>query len=230
MELNNSKAKNIFENIKSKYILQHIFKHLNEATFLKIIKHNKYLHNNLEITIDNYINHSKIEIELELYPDKKYGHFINLYDKNPDYFHIYLNNSTEEITNKYDLSTNGNIQQIKIVIDYEQISFNSLFQFCGCIKKIKFVKFYRKNIIDMSSLFCKCYSLQEINFSQFNTENVTNMSNMFIGCSELKQLDLSHFNTQNVTDMSYMFNFCSSLEKLNLSKKSSKYVFNVLWM
>ena len=79
MELNNTKTNNIFENVKSKYILQHIFKYLNETTFLKIIKHNKYLHNNLEITINNYINHLKIEIELELYPEKKYIEFINLY-------------------------------------------------------------------------------------------------------------------------------------------------------
>ena len=124
MDTNNSKTLNIFESIKSKYILKRIFKYLSETKLLKIIKYNKILQNKLEINIDDYKNISKIIIELEMLPDHDGIH-----------------------TKAY--------------------------------KKIKFVKFSRKDIVDMSSLFHFCIFLQEIDFSYFNTENVINMESMF---------------------------------------------------
>ena len=156
MDVNNSKAKNILENVKSKYILKIIFNNLGETKLLKIIQYNKLLHNKLGITIDNYIEHSKIEIELEISKDTK---IINLNGKKSDYFHIYYNGSQIEPENEYNLKGKGKFPSVKIVIDYEQNSLNELFKFCQGIKKIKFVKFYRKNIIDMTSLFYKCSAL-----------------------------------------------------------------------
>ena len=69
MDVNNSKAKNILDNVKSKYILKIIFNNLGETKLLKIIQYNKLMQNKLGITIDNYIEHSKIEIELEISKD-----------------------------------------------------------------------------------------------------------------------------------------------------------------
>ena len=68
MDTNNSKTLNIFESIKSKYILKRIFKYLSETKLLKIIKYNKVIQNKLDINIDDYKNISKIVIELEMLP------------------------------------------------------------------------------------------------------------------------------------------------------------------
>ena len=43
MVIKNPKAKNIFENVKSKYILKRIFQNLHETALLKIIQYNKIL-------------------------------------------------------------------------------------------------------------------------------------------------------------------------------------------
>ena len=89
-------TKNKFENIKSKYIVQKIFENLTEKKTLKLIRQNKILHNNLEISIDNYKKFSQIEIEITP-EENKYGKFINI-NKNEDiYFHIYFNDGTKEI-------------------------------------------------------------------------------------------------------------------------------------
>ena len=72
MDDNNSKAINMFENIKSKFILKHIFKYPNKKTLLKIIQYNKILQNKLQITIDDYKKLLQIEIELEMLPQKTY--------------------------------------------------------------------------------------------------------------------------------------------------------------
>ena len=181
MDVKNSKAKNIFENVKSKYILKIIFNNLHETKLLKVIQYNKILHDKLGITIDNYIKHSKIEIELEI---SQYTKIINLEGKNSSYFHIYFNGSQVESKEIYSLKGNGKFQSVKIVIDYEQNSLNELFKFCQGIKKIKFVKFYRKNIIDMTSLFYQCSALEEVDFSHFNTEHVEKMSYMFLDCRD----------------------------------------------
>ena len=224
MDTNNSKTLSVFENVKSKYIFKRIFKYLSETKLLKIIKYNKILQNKLEINIDDYKNISKIIIELEMQPDHDGIHrnFINFENKNKDYFHIYLNYSEEETKNKYCFEPKEKAQPIKIIIDHQQNSLYRLFYYCKHIKKIKFVKFSRKDIVDMSSLYHFCIFLQEIDFSYFNTENVINMESMFFECKSLKQIDLSNFNTKNVTNISKMFNECSSLRKLDLSNLDTK--------
>ena len=169
MYVNNSKVKNILENVKSKYILKRIFQNLHETKLLKIIKYNRILQDKFGITKDNYIKHSKIEIELEI---SKYTKIINLDGKNSSYFHIYYKGSQVESKETYSFKENGKPPTVKILIDYEQNSLNELFKYCEGIKKIKFVKFYRKNIINMTSLFYQCSALEEVDFSHFNKNQI----------------------------------------------------------
>ena len=59
---------------------------------------------------------SKIEIELKI-ANNKYGEFINIPKKEKEYYHIYFDNSNEEIKRKY-LKKNEKVKMIKIIIDY----------------------------------------------------------------------------------------------------------------
>ena len=215
------------------------------------MKYNKKLQKRLNININDY---REVEIELKL-TDGKYGQFINIPKKDKEYYHIYFDNSNEEIKRNY-LEENEKVKMIKIIIDYPVKSFKELFYKCNCIDSISFNKFYRNNITNMSCMFSGCSSLKEINLFNFNTNNVTNMDSMFSGCSSLKELNLfnfntnnaidmhgmfyrcsslkelylSNFNTNNVTDMSGMFCGCSSLKELNLSNFNTNKVINMSFM
>ena len=196
------------------------------------MKYNKKLQKKLNININNYKEYpqlySSIEIELKLV-DNKYDKFINISDKEKEYYHIYFDNSNEEIKRNY-LENNEKVKMIKIIIDYQVKSFKELFKNCKCIESINFKKFYRNNITDMSCMFYGYSPLKELNLSNFNTNNVKDMSGMFSGCKLLKELNLSNFNTKNVTDMNYMFDECSSLKELNLSNFNTKNVTNMSGM
>ena len=173
---------------------------------MNIIKYNKIIQKRLNININDYINFFSIEIEV-IPAKNKYGDFIFIPNKKElSYYHIYFNDSKEEIKRNY-IKEEDNVIKIRIIIDYPAKSFYFLFAYCNCIESINFTKFYGKNITNMSGLFCQCTSLRKINFSNFNTENVTDMSYMFRYCSSLEELDLSNFNTKNLRDMSYMFNY-----------------------
>ena len=91
--------------------------------------------------------------------DNKYGKFINIPDKDKEYYHIYFNNSNEEIKRNY-LNKNEKVKIIKIIIDYQVTSFQNLFNYCKCIESINFNKFYRNNITNMSYMFEDCSSLK----------------------------------------------------------------------
>ena len=82
---------------------------------------------------------------------------------------------------------------IKIIIDYQVISFEKLFCDCKCIESIFFKQFYRNNINNMSIMFFGCSSLKELNFNNCNTINVTNMAGMFWECYSLEVLNLDNF-------------------------------------
>ena len=218
LELNQLKS-NILENIKSKYILEYILNYLKRNKSLIIIKYNKKFQNSLNISKNTFKECVEIysPIDIEIIPNKiEYGKFINIPNKEELYYHIYFEESKNEIKRNY-LNKNENISKIKIIIDYQVKSFSELFYNCRSIKSIAFKKFNRININNMSSMFWGCLLLKNINFSNFNTTNVTDMSNMFSRCSSLEELNLSNFNTNNVTDMSCMFSECSSLRNLDLS-------------
>ena len=218
-----------FNKIKSKFIMKKIFTNMKEIKKLDIIRFNKKLQKRLNLSINDYIKYSQkystIKIELKL-ADNKYGKFINIPDKEKDYYHIYFDNFNEEIKRNC-VKKNENAKTITILIDYNVKSLKELFFKCECIKSIFFKKFYRNNITNMSRIFAGCSSLKELNLSSFNTDNVTNMIGMFSGCPSLKALNLSNFITNKVTNMSGMFEGCSSLKELNLSNFNTNKVTNM---
>ena len=163
--------------------------------FFKIIKYNKNIQNKLDINKNDYKKYCEIEIEIMPTEDYYYSKepFINFNNKEEgSYYHIYYNDKKEETKRKKRNYITRNIKKIKIIIDYLIKSFEKLFQNCGCIKSINFIKFNRNDINNMSSMFNRCHSLIELNLSNFNSYNVTNMSSMFNGCSLLKELNLSN--------------------------------------
>ena len=211
---------NNLKKIKSNYILSKIYYNISKKKSLEIIKYNKKVQNRLNLSIKDYKNYYETftPIELEIIPSKnKFGKFININEKDKLYYNLYLNGGGYEIKNKFRINGEDKATKIKIIIDYQIISFEKLFEGCYCIESIIFKKFYRNNINNMSYMFYGCPSLKELNLNNFNTNNVIDMSMMFYGCSSLKELNLYNFNTNNVTDMSMMFNECSSLKKLNIS-------------
>jgi len=230
--INKEKSKDKLEKIKSKYILQLVLDNLTKRKLLEVIKYNKKLQKRKNITINDYKDYLLIysPIEVEIIPAKnKYGKFININNGDEIYFHIYFNNNKKEIKRDY-LKENEHIKKIKVIIDYQIMSFEDLFENCKCIESIYFKKFKRNNIINMCGMFYKCLSLQKLNLSNFNTSNVTNMESMFSGCIALQKLNLSRFNTNNVTDMSGMFYWCLSLIELNLSNFNTVNVTSMSYM
>ena len=207
------------ENLKSNYIFKRILICLVKKKSLEIIKYNKKLQKIVNLSINDYKIYSELysSIEIELKPvENKYGKLINISDKDKDFYHIYFDDSNEEKKRNY-LNENEKVKIIKIIINYQVISFKDLFYNCDYISSINFKIFNRINITDMSDMFSICSSLEELNLSNFNTKNVTNMSNMFYICSKIKELNLSNFNTNNVTNMSFMFCGCSSLKELYIN-------------
>ena len=192
-ENESAKPNPIIENIKSRYILSKIYNNMTIKKKLEIVKYNKRIQNRLNLDVKDYKEYC--EIEIEIIPAKdKYGKFININENDKLYYHIYFNDNKEEIKNKYEINKKDKVKKIKIIIDYKVKSFKELFYWCECIKSIKFKKFYRNNITDMSYMFYECSSLKELNLNNFNTNNVTDMSSMFYGClDELKLKIKSQF-------------------------------------
>ncbi len=225
-----NKYKNIsLMNIKSKYVLQLIFDNLKRNKYLRIINYNKKIQNRLDKDINYYKNefYYKIIIELTLI-EPTISEIVGVHKKYEPYFHIYLNDSNEEIQIKK-INNLKDIIKIKFIMDKEIKIPNEFFKNQTNLKKINFIKFNCEDFIDMSYMFSGCSSLEEIEISNFNTP-VTNMSNMFNECSLLKKIVFSNFNTNNVTNMSGMFFGCSSLEELNLSSFNTKNVTNMGYM
>ena len=139
-------SKNIFKKLKSDYFLQKLFGNLLKKKSLYIVKYNNNLKNRISININNYKEYSEIysSIELEIKPKNNiYGNFINNTEENEIYFHIYFDDNQKEIKRNY-LNRNEQIKKIKIIIDYQVISFESLFSLCKCIEYINFKKIFQK--------------------------------------------------------------------------------------
>jgi len=212
--------KSKIEYIKNINIFKKVFSNLNKRIFLEISKYNKKIQVKLNLDINDYkegfLKYSPIEIEI-IPIECNYAKFLNIYNKEEEsYYHIYFNNSKDEIKRTF-CEKKDKVEKIKIKVDYQVKSFHKLFKNCNCIKSIKFKKFNRNTINNMSCMFGFCSSLIEIDLSQFKTDNVKNMSDMFCWCVLLKELNLSNFNTENVNDMAYLFSGCKSLKELNLS-------------
>ena len=162
--------------IKSKYILKQIADHVTKNKLFKIINYNKLIQDKLDIGIIDYKNYYE-EIEIELIPinENDINYFIN--DKYKSYYHIYFNNDKNEIKQNY-FNKNDNITKINIILNNEITSLEDMFFQCECIEKIKFIKFNRTDVNNMSYMFHGCSSLKELNLNNFNTINVTNMGDL----------------------------------------------------
>ena len=124
----------------------------------------------------------------------EYGEFVKMKEEDKKYFHIYFNDNKKKDIEKTLLNKDDNVSKISIIIDYQIKSFSGLFYNCWSVEFIKFKKFYRNNITDMSYMFYGCSSLKELNLDNFNTNNVTDMRWMFGRClNELKLKIKSQF-------------------------------------
>ena len=159
-----------FDSLKSNFILKKIFSQLEKDKFFNIIKYNKKLQKKFNLNINDYKEYyqlySPIEIELKI-NDNYYKNFINIPDDVKKYYHIYFNNSNEEIKRDY-INKNEKVNNIKIVI--------SMFFECGSLKELDLSNFNTDNVTNMSYLFARSKFLEELNLSNFNTNNVIDMS------------------------------------------------------
>ena len=104
--------------IKSKYILKQIFDNLKENKLLKIINYNKNIQKILNKGVLDFINeYSKIVIEI-IPKENKFGKFISIPKKYESCYHIYFNDTKEEIK-RQQLIKEENISKIKVILDYK---------------------------------------------------------------------------------------------------------------
>ena len=211
--------------IRSKYIMQRIFGNINEKKYLQLIKYNKSLQDKLNKSIKNYIEYNQIEILLIPVSETKLNYIIlSETITNKPYTHFYLNGSKNELLSYFDFKE---INEIKVVIDYQMKSFKGLFKNYKNIKEINIIKCNRKDIIDMSEMFYGCTNLNKLNITKLKTDKVTDMSYMFSGCSALEEINVLNFNTSNVTNMQNMFEKCTEVKQLNLYNFNTS---NVIYM
>ena len=225
---------NIKSPVISKLILE---KYLLDDVCMKLFKYNKIHQKKFGLSFLDYKDYNPIKIELiPVEPNKLkriHNYFIN-FKRYKNNFTVYFNDNKERTTREY-FTKEDNIYKIKINIKHKTNDISELFYIknygvyagCDCIKEIKFTKFLRNNIEDMSSLFYNCSTLTKIHFAEFHSENVKNMSYMFYGCSSLSILDLSKFNTEKVTNMFCMFSKCSLLSELDFKNFDTKNVVNM---
>ena len=130
-----NKVHSKLSDLKSKYILDKLFTNLTIDKKLLIIRYNKILQKRLDITINDFKDNLKIEIEIIPFPDKidEYkDRIININQEKECFYHAYFNDDPKEIKIYYDeedklirtLTENHNrkkelVKKIKIVIDYE---------------------------------------------------------------------------------------------------------------
>ena len=212
-EMKQTKSNFVFEKIKSDYFLMKLLDIMKKNKMFEIVKYNKKLQKRLNLSINDYKEYFKeyTSIEIELRVKNRYYEekFINIPYRNEKHYHIYFDNSSEEINRNY-LEKDEKVETIKIIIDNPITSFRRLFYECGFVVSVFFKKFNRKNITDMSDMFRFgiISSIKKLDLSNFKTDNVKNMSGMFNGCSFLEELDLSNFNTNNVSNLKEMFYGC----------------------
>ena len=134
-----------FDNLKSNYLLIKLFFNVMKKTkSLTIVKYSKKLQKRMNLNINSYKDYSQlyslIELELKLIDDKcdeverkyniwfkeKNNTFINILDEEKEYYHIYFDNSKDEIKRNF-LNKNEKVNTIKIIIDYQVESLKKLF-------------------------------------------------------------------------------------------------------
>ena len=205
--------------------MKKIKQNLNQKRCLQLVKYNKKMQEKLDISIEDYREYN--QIVFELYPNDEIGNiFFNSIMIDSRYMHIYINDGKNEKKGSI-IEHKDIIKKIKVVIDFEIKSLNSLFINFDNVVDIQCTKFNRKDITDMSKIFYGCKNLMTLNIENFKTDNVTNMSYMFHKCISLLVIDLNNFNTSNVQNMQNMFEECLQLRQLNISNFDTS---NVIYM
>ena len=93
-------SNNMLNNLKSDYFIRKLFEYMSKKKSLETIKYNKNIQKRMDININDYKDYSEkyTSIELEIIPMKdKYGKYINFEEKDKEYYHIYFDDSKEEI-------------------------------------------------------------------------------------------------------------------------------------
>ena len=87
---------NQLKNIKSNLILKICFNYISKRKLLEIIKYNKNIQKRINKDLTHYKEYSEkyTSIEIEIIPMKdKYSKFINIKEKDKEYYHIYFNDN-----------------------------------------------------------------------------------------------------------------------------------------
>ena len=141
-EKNQIKSDAKYENINADYFLEKVFNILEKKKALNMVKYNKNIKKRININIYDYKEYSEkyssIEIEIKIV-NNKYGEFINIKKEDEKYYHIYFNNKLVEIKRNY-INKDEKIKIIKIIIDYQVMTFEDLFSCCYCNESIYFKK------------------------------------------------------------------------------------------
>ena len=164
-------SNNKLRNLKSDYFIQKFFGYMSKRKSLETIRYNKSIQKRINININHYKSYSEeySSIEFDIIPMKgEYGKFINIKEEDKKYFHIYFNDNKKEEIENTSLNKDDNVSKISIIVDYQIKSFSILFFDCWSVESIKFKKFYRNNVTDMSDMFWGCSSLKELNLNNFN--------------------------------------------------------------
>ena len=112
---NKYKYQSSINNIKSKFILKRIFGFLAKKQKMRIIKNNNNIKTKLNININDYKKLYEV-VEIEIIPaDNKFGRFINiLNDEEEDNYHIFFNDSKEEIKRTY-INQSDKVKKIRVL-------------------------------------------------------------------------------------------------------------------
>ena len=92
-----------FDSLKSDYFLQKLYDNMPKKKKLEIVKYNKKIQNRINLSVKDYKEYCKIEIEI-IPAINKYGYFIHIDENDKLYYHIYFNGNKEEIKNKYKIN------------------------------------------------------------------------------------------------------------------------------
>ena len=159
----------MLEKISSKYILQEIIKnHLDKKVYLQLVQYNKKLQEKLKIKLKDY-KYCSERVIIDLYPKKDLPkgqfYFININEKERQYFHFFFDENKKEENRNY-ITENDKINKIRVIIESKIKSFGRLFCDCDCLEKINFIKCERNDIQNLYDTFRNCRSLIEVNISK----------------------------------------------------------------
>ena len=206
-----------------------IFKHLTLKIGMDIIKYNKNLKDNLGYSTDMYKNY--YSIMFEIIPKNNITQKSRFINFDPECLDITLINDNNQIKiHRNYLQQDDKAKMIKITLKTKTKTLKNLFFDSDCIKEIRFKRFYRNDIIDISGMFMNCKNIEIIKFDEFKTCSVIDMSNLFMNCFSVVNLDLSGFETSNVNNMKNMCRNCGNLININISSFNTKNVLNMSYM